>query len=185
VQTSGKALAAVVMSIPSRHSVSRNIHSCERTFFVTSSILGKRNLLQSDRSARLFLEVLYHYREQKKCLLHEFVVMPDHFHVLITVPSDMSIERAVQLIKGGFAYRAARELGFRAPIWQKGFSELRTLDAEAFAGQCEYIRNNPVARHLVKRASEVPYSSANVQYVLDAPWQRMKPLVGSALLRHA
>jgi putative transposase len=77
-----------------------------RTFFVTSSIAEKRNLLQSDRSAALFLRVLYDYRAQRKYRLHEFVVMPDHFHLLITVGSEMSIEKAVQFIKGGFAFRA-------------------------------------------------------------------------------
>jgi len=34
--------------------------------------------------AKLFLEVLLHYRQQGKYLLHEFVLMPDHFHLLIT-----------------------------------------------------------------------------------------------------
>jgi len=72
-----------------------------RTFFVTSSIAGKRNLLQSDRSARLLVDVLYQYRSQGKYLLRDFVVMPDHFHVLVTGGQDISIERAVQLIKGG------------------------------------------------------------------------------------
>jgi len=41
-------------------------------------------------------------------------VMTDHFHVLITVEGEMTIERAVQFIKGGFAFRAGKELGLRA-----------------------------------------------------------------------
>ncbi len=73
------------MAIPSRHSESSRVIADARTFFVTSSIRGKRNLLQSERAARLFLDVLYGYRAQAKYLLHEFVVMPDHFHLLITV----------------------------------------------------------------------------------------------------
>jgi REP-associated tyrosine transposase len=92
-----------------------SITASARTFFVTSSISGKRNLLQSNRSAELFVNVLYDYRKQKKFRLHEFVVMPDHFHILLTVESDSTIERVVQYIKGGFAFRAGRELGFHAP----------------------------------------------------------------------
>src|SRR5207302_10345022 len=122
--------------------------------FVTSSISGQRNLLQSDRSAGLFVRVLYDYRAQRKFRLHEFVVMPDHFHALLTVQSDMTIERAVQFIKGGFAFRAGRVLRFRAPVWQKGFSEVRILDAEGFLRTSEYIRNNPVVRHLVSEAEQ-------------------------------
>jgi hypothetical protein len=53
-------------------------------FFVTSSIAGKENLLQSDRSAGLFIRVLYSIA-LKADPPHEFVVMSDHFHLLLTV----------------------------------------------------------------------------------------------------
>ena len=69
--------------------------------------------------AQLFIEVLLHYRRQGKYLLHEFVLMPDHFHVLIT-PA-ITLERALQLIKGGFSFRARKELGFGGEIWQTSF----------------------------------------------------------------
>ena len=147
------------MAIPLRHSDPANIASGARTFFVTSSIAGKRNLLQSDRSAGLFVEVLYHYRWQRKYLLHGFVVMPDHFHVLITVGREISIERAVQFIKGGFAFRAGKELGFMAPVWERGFSEVRVCEPEALARLREYIANNPVKRGLAKASAEYAYSS--------------------------
>ena len=76
------------------------------------------------------MRVLYDYRAQGKFRLHEFVVMPDHFHVLLTVEAELSIEKAVQFTKGGFAFRAGRELRFRAPVWQKGFSEVRILEGD-------------------------------------------------------
>ena len=65
------------MAIPTRHSDPTHVIAGARTFFVTSSIAGKRSLLQSDRSATLFLRVLYDYRELGKFRLHEFVVMSD------------------------------------------------------------------------------------------------------------
>lgn len=169
------ALAAE-MAIPIRHSDPAHVIAGARTFFVTSSIAGKRHLLQSDRSAGLFVRVLYDYREQGKFRLHEFVIMPDHFHLLLTVESTVTIERAVQFIKGGFAFRAGRELGFRAPVWQKGFSEVRILDAEAFDRVRKYIRNNPVARQLVGEATEFPYSSAQPGFQLDPAPQGLKPI---------
>lgn len=101
------------MAIPVRRANSENIAATLRTFFVTSSIAEKRNLLQPHRSASLFIDVLYRYRLESKYLLHAFVVMPDHFHVVITLGADITVERAVQFIKGGFAFRAGREFGFR------------------------------------------------------------------------
>jgi len=106
--------------------------------------------------------------------------MPDHFHVLITIGPEISIERAVQFIKGGFAFRAGRELTFRSPVWQRGFSEVRIYDREAFEQVQSYITKNPVKRRLVQKAEDFPYSSAYPGFDLDEPPQGLKPLSISA-----
>ena len=46
--------------------------------------------------------------------VHEFVFMPNHVHLLITPAPDVSLEKAMQFIKGGFSYRAGKELGSEA-----------------------------------------------------------------------
>jgi REP-associated tyrosine transposase len=168
------------MSIPIRNSDRSRVIASERTFFVTSSTWGKCGLLQSTRAAGLLIDVLYHYRRERKYLLHEFVIMPEHFHLLITVGAEMTVEKAVQLIKGGFAFRAGRELGFRAPVWQKGFSEVRVNEREAFMGVREYIHGNPVKRFLVAVGTDYPYSSAYSDFELDPPPLRLKPLPNGA-----
>ena len=168
------------MSIPFRNADPSRIVASDRTFFITSSTCNKQALLQTDRSARLLIDVLYHYRKQKKYLLHEFVIMPDHFHLLISVGAEMTVEKAVQFIKGGFAFRAGRELGFRAPFWQKGFSEVRVTSAEALSGIRAYIQSNPVKRFLAKAPTDYQYSSAHPGFELDALPQRLKPLIESA-----
>jgi putative transposase len=91
-------------------------------------------------------------------LLHEFVIMPDHFHLLIT-PSE-SLERAMQLIKGGFSFPANRELGFTHEIWQPIYYDRRVRDVEEYFGFRKYIWENPVKRGLAIRPEEYRYSSA-------------------------
>ena len=63
------------------------------TYFVTSSTFQKKALLQSERMASLLIATLIEYGNQQKYELHEFVVMPDHFHLLIT--PIVTLERAV------------------------------------------------------------------------------------------
>ncbi|MCU1268915.1 MAG: hypothetical protein JWN74_209 [Acidobacteriaceae bacterium] len=163
------------MAIPRRQGEPSAIPPTLRTFFVTSSIAAKRNLLQSERSASLFIDVLYHYRSERKYLLHSFVVMPDHFHLLITVGHEITIERAVQFIKGGFAFRAGKSFGFRPPVWQRGFSEVRIYDSKHLSRVQEYIAQNPVKRRLAQNATEYSYSSACGRFELDGPPQGLKP----------
>jgi len=117
-----------------------------------------RALFRVDRNAVLFIDVLRSYMADKKFNMHDFVVMPDHVHLLITVSGEMSIEKAMQLIKGGFSYRLKKECGYSGEVWQRGFSEVRVNDKDSFAKHQEYIAQNPVKRGLVSEPEEYPYS---------------------------
>lgn len=156
------------MAKPSRPlQTSTNSFSSVRTFFVTSATWERRKLFQSERMARLFLEVLYAYRKRTSFLLHEFVLMPDHFHLLLSVPAETTLEKIIQFVKGGFSYRARKELGFASEIWQRGFADEYILIGRDFEITRQYIRENPVAAGLVDREDKYPYSSEHPGFVLD------------------
>jgi len=110
----------------------------------------------------------------KILLLHEFV-MPDHFHALITPQT--SLEKAIQFIKGGFSYRARKELGSNMEVWQKGFQDHRIRNASDWAVHVSYIHNNPVKERFCERPDGFPYSSAHAGFKLDAVPQGLKPQV--------
>jgi len=119
------------------------------------------------------VQVLFHYRDRRNYLLHEFVVMPDHFHLLIS-PA-LSLERSMQLIKGGFSYRAKKELGFAGEIWEKSFYDRRVRGDEDYYNFKQYIRQNPIKRGLVSVLADYPYSSARPEFAMDEVPQRLKP----------
>ena len=139
---------------------------------VTSSTWERRSLFQAEPWAGLLIDVLYHYRGSAY-LLHEFVIMPDHFHVLVSPQT--SLEKAVQFIKGGFSYRAKKELGWNMEVWQKGFQDHRIRDAADYAQHVRYIHENPVRERLCERPEEFPYSSAHSGFELDPVPQGLKP----------
>ena len=85
------------MTIPHRGLTS------ESTYFVTANVFERKNLFQVDKIARQFIEILLNCRIEKKYLLHAFVVMPDHFHAILT-PTGITLKRAVQFMKGGFSF---------------------------------------------------------------------------------
>jgi putative transposase len=116
-----------------------------------------RALLQSERNATLFIDVLRSYVAAGKFKVHDFVVMPNHVHLLMTVEENMSIEKAVQFVKGGFSYRLKKEFGHSGEVWQRGFSDVRVEDRESFLRHREYIAQNPVNRGLVDLPEKFPY----------------------------
>jgi putative transposase len=154
---------------PSREHATHN----GQTYFVTSETSERWMLFSDERWAKLFLDVLYHYREQAY-LLHEFVVMPDHIHVTITPKT--SLEKAVQFLKGGFSFRAKKELEYGGEIWQRGFSDHRIRDVGDYETHKRYIHQNPVKRRLVFDAKAYPYSSGSGMFTLDPLPQRLKPI---------
>jgi len=116
-----------------------------------------RRLLQSERNATLLIDVMRSYVAERKFQLHDFVVMPDHVHLLMTVDREMTVEKAMQLIKGRFSFRLKREFQYLGEVWQHGFSEARADDDESFARYREYIAQNPVKAGLVDSPEEYPY----------------------------
>jgi REP-associated tyrosine transposase len=123
--------------------------------------------------ALLFIDVLRSYTHAKKFKVREFVVMQNHVHLLITVDGEMSIEKAVQLMKGGFSYRAKKELGFLGEIWQRGFSDVRIKDEASFVAHRSYIYDNPVRAGLVNRAQDYRFGSL---YLRQKKLQGLKPV---------
>jgi putative transposase len=71
------------------------------------------------------------------------------------------------LIKGGFSFRAKKELGFTGEIWQTSFHDRRVRDESAYFGFRAYIHQNPVQAGLVTAAELYQYSSASGKYPLD------------------
>ena len=142
-----------------------------RTFFVTTVTIRRLPLFRRDTAARLMIDALLHYRDAEKFLLHEFVIMPDHLHVLLTPAEEISLERAMQFIKGGFSFR----MKGRGSVWQPSFTNHRIHDPEDYERHCDYIRMNPVRARLAQRPQAYPYSSAAGGLRLDPVPLGLKP----------
>jgi len=128
-----------------------------RTYLVTAVTAQRRRLFQVRANAELFRQTLFDYREQGRFLLHAFVIMPDHFHALITPAHEVSLEKAMQFIKGGFSFR----LKSKMDVWMRSFNESQISTADKFADCVSYVEENPVRARLVSSADAYPFSSAS------------------------
>src|ERR1700739_210126 len=145
------------MARPSRNSSAQDILSGERTFFATTKTSMGRRLLQSERNAGLLIDVLRTLVAEHAFALSDFVIMPDHVHLLLTVAEGVTIEKAMQLVKGRFSYRLSHEFGHKGEVWQRGFSEVQVLSSSSFESHHEYIAQNPVKAGLAVAPDEYPF----------------------------
>ena len=126
--------------------------------------------------AKVFLRTLYGYRREGRFKLHAFVVMPEHVHLLLTPAGEVTLERAIQLIKGGYSRAFGLAFGGNE-VWQRGFTDHRIRDLQDFERHRDYIHQNPVKRGLVEKAVEYHYSSAFPGFRLDEQTSAAKAAV--------
>ena len=113
-----------------RNAAPANILNPSRIFFVTTKTSMGKRLLQSERNAELLIDVLRSLVAERKFELHDFVIMPDHVHLLLTVDNEMTVEKAMQLVKGRFSHRLSHEFGYKGEVWQRGFAEVQVMNQE-------------------------------------------------------
>lgn len=141
-----------------------------QTYALTAVCHERRRIFQQTTTAELMVETILRYRDSGRLLLHAFVIMPDHIHVLLT-PAE-SIEKTAQLVKGGFSF-AVRKL-YSAEVWQAGYYAHRVTDAGDYQRQMAYIANNPVRKRydeyrFVHTTGEWRMDGIPAEFVADWP----------------
>ncbi len=63
----------------------------ERVFFVTTVTIQRIPIFRQETAAKLLIDTFAHYRDVRKFLLYEFVIMPDHVHLLLTPANENSL----------------------------------------------------------------------------------------------
>jgi putative transposase len=136
-------------------------------YFATTDTWERRALFINTSLATIVVDQIVACRDRGFYKLHAFVLMPEHLHVLLTPSNETTIEKAMQMIKGGSAHRMGAEKPQQFPIWHRGFHDRWIRDAERFWKAKSYIERNPVKARLAEAAGLYPWSSAAGKMLLD------------------
>ncbi len=146
--------------------IARRVHQAG-VYFVTTDTWQRRQLFSKPEPARILLEQVLECREKGFYKLHAFVIMPDHLHILLTPGETTTLEKAMQMIKGGSSYRIKQQLDYKFPIWQLSYHDRWIRNANEYETRRCYIHQNPVEARLVEKAEGFELSSACGKFVLD------------------
>jgi putative transposase len=152
--------------------VPRNLHRRYATghlHFITSSCYHRRPFLARAARRDLFLHILEQVRRRYDFVVVGYVVMPEHFHLLITEPARGTQSTVMQVLKQRFARKL---LGQRPPgqgelwestepehVWQRRFYDFVVLSEKKKIEKLRYIHRNPVKRGLVDSPDHWRWSS--------------------------
>ena len=112
--------------------------------------------------AKLVQNNLQHFDGTRYRLI-EWCVMPNHVHVLIEQHEGVALDRVVNSWKSYTAKRANALLGRRGQFWTADYFDRYVRSESHFEQTARYIRNNPVAAGLCRRAEDWPWSSAGAE----------------------
>ena len=181
--------------------VSRRYFAPGQLQFITSSVYRRLKLLESDRHRRDFVETLRQLWQETGFLLIGWVLMPEHFHLLIKPEPAESTSRLVRELKKQSAQGTASILtknrahpwcrkmlaGLRLPpsvhsdshyrVWQRRFYPFSIYSEKKRLEKLNHMHNNPVKRGLVRSPQEWPWSSFRYYHLNDASLLSMDKLV--------
>jgi putative transposase len=139
--------------------------------FITSSCYRRGPELGSAWRRDLFVKILEEARRKYGFVVHGYVVMPEHFHLLIAEPEVGDPSVVMKVIKQRFSRRlnrkrrqAGAEQGVlwervRDPVWQKRFYDFNVWSERKRVEKLRYMHRNPVKRGLVDRPEQWKWSS--------------------------
>jgi putative transposase len=105
-----------------------------------------------------FLELLARLVDRDDWLLYAYCLMPNHFHLLLTV-REAGLSNGMRELNGGFSRRTSLKYGRTAHLFKNRFG-LVTVETEVqFLRSARYIVLNPVAAGLCAHPRQWRWSS--------------------------
>ena len=146
------------------------------THFVTAPTFHRKRLFQNQKYGDLLTETLMGFRENHAVQIHDYVIMPDHVHVLFTTYGDLPADEAIQQLQRRFAEEVAREFGYDGEVWETSFHNDKVTTAEECSRCVKKIHSNPVRNGFCEKPGEYRMSSKSSRWVLDPLPQNLREL---------
>lgn len=140
--------------------------------FITCSCYHRGPILGAPASRDLFLLMLEEARLKHRFRVYGYVIMPEHFHLLMSEPTTISPSTALQVIKQRFARKLREENQYPwERVWQRRFYDFNVRTEKKAGEKLRYMHENPVRRGLVAypqnwKWSSYPFYERNEQGVV-------------------
>jgi putative transposase len=149
----------------------RRYYGTGELHYITCSCYQRKPWLGTPRQRDLFLEILEEVRQQHRFVVLGYVVMPEHFHLLMSEPQVGNPSTAMQSVKQRYAQRVIRRSRRRdqaqgslserepMPVWQPRFYDFNVWTEHKRVEKLRYMHRNPVKRGLLPEPEQWPWSS--------------------------
>jgi putative transposase len=131
-----------------------------RMYFLGCNLEQRRRYFaERSQLAELLIQLYVAERDRGGIALHAYVVMPDHYRVLLTLEQATSVSAVVRKAHSLFAPECRQLFGPHPRIWQRRFYDHVIRDDKDLHDKWSYIHYNPVKAGLVTDQTQYPWSS--------------------------
>ena len=104
---------------------------------------GMGSCILAKKEIRKIVEDALSYYDGVKYALHDYVIMPNHVHLLLTPLVDEEPNKIVGSVKTFTAHAINKALGQEGSVWQREVFDRIVRDEDNFEQYVNYIDNNP------------------------------------------
>jgi REP element-mobilizing transposase RayT len=161
------------------------VHNPEGVYFITITVVNWIDLLTRKEYKDIVIDSLKYCQQGKGLVLHAFVIMTNHLHLLVSAEDNYVLSDIIRDFKKHTAKKIIEEMKFinesrqewllrgfgkaadkikrnsKYKVWQDGFHPIEVLTGDMLLQKLAYIHDNPVNEGWVYEASDYVYSSAS------------------------
>jgi putative transposase len=153
----------------------RRGRTCEfyRAYYVTKNAIDRSNAhLNTEPAASEIIASFKWTVDQGLAKLGGFVVMDDHYHLIVALCSARELAEIIASIDKHTALAINRMRGHQGKFWQQGYYDHAIRNKQDFLEILHYIHQNPVRKEMAESADLYCFSTAHPLYenLIDWDW---------------
>ena len=134
----------------------KRIYREEAVYFVTSNTKDRKPYFSDTDLAEILQEQFYHYEDAYDYSIHAYAIMPDHYHLLLTVEGEENISQIIHAINSYSATEINKNLDNKPKekVWQGDPWTEVIRNEDMFRQKLAYVLLNPWREGLVDRPQD-------------------------------
>lgn len=136
------------------------IYYTDAVYHVISRGNNKLAILKTKNDKTFFLQSLFRYKQRFNFKLFAFVLMDNHFHLVLQTNPIHNISKIMHSLLLSFSCKYRNNYHYVGHVWQGRFIS-KIITGDQYILECiEYIHNNPVRAKMTKNSVDYIWSSA-------------------------
>lgn len=163
------------MALTISHAKRERLNYKGAVYHITTRCNDKQSLIQNDIDFKKYKLILKKCKEKLGFLLHDYVTMNNHVHLIIKLKLVIDISKIMHSINRQYARWYNEHYQRKGHFWEDRFYGELIKDDTQLLAVMRYIELNPVRAGLCKKPTDWAYSGArfylngNIDKLIDVP----------------